>query len=284
MNESIESILNTLWYQWDCVKELILLTTGGVLIAILINKCNWRDELRRLRPSSLRVNLMVYFVDALIVAAPISVLVGVIYRVLDSRGLIFFAPTLDAMPVWMAGMICIATGDFVGYWRHRLEHSPILWSAHSLHHSDEEMTWFTLFRFHPINRVSTAVIDYGVLFLLGFPLWAIAFAGSVRHFYGMFVHINRPWTLGIAGWLLVSPAMHRWHHVRAGQGMYSNYATVFSVFDRAFRTFYVPGPCNEKLGVEGVDHTEYLSQMLLPFTDLWQKICELRRSALSARN
>lgn len=284
MSEFMKLIIGTLQYQWDCAKELILLTTGGVLVAILFNKRGWRSELRRLFPSSLRVNLIVYLVDALIVTMSITMLVGLIYRNLGSGGLMFFSPIVEKMPVWVIGIVSVAVGDFVGYWRHRLEHSRILWPAHSLHHSDEEMTWFTLFRFHPINRISTAAIDYSVLFLLGFPLWAIALAGSLRHFYGMFVHIDRPWTLGIAGWLLVSPAMHRWHHVRKGQGMHSNYATIFSVFDRAFGTFYVPGPCNEKLGVEGVNHTEYLSQMLLPFSELWRKLCALRQYALSARN
>ncbi|QGW82911.1 sterol desaturase family protein [Variovorax paradoxus] len=283
MNEPIQFVIDSLWYQLDAAKELILITLGGVLFAVLGNQQGWKNEIRRLHPSSLRINLIVYIVDILIVAVPVSMLVRLIYQVLSSHGLILFSTVLDVWPVWIVGLLCVATGDFIGYWRHRFEHSPLLWSAHSLHHSDEEMTWFTLFRFHPLNRVSTAAIDYGALFLLGFPLWAIAFAGSVRHFYGMFVHINRPWTLGFLGWILVSPAMHRWHHVRAGPGMFSNYATVFSLFDRMFGTIYAPGPCHDRLGVEGVNQDEYVSQMLLPIARIWRMMGSLKVPGLRAR-
>ncbi len=43
--------------------------------------------------------------------------------------------------------------------------------------------------------------------------------------------------------------MHRWHHARDVKGTGSNFATVFSVFDKAFGTYYVPGLCNVPLGV-----------------------------------
>jgi sterol desaturase/sphingolipid hydroxylase (fatty acid hydroxylase superfamily) len=260
-----------LWYQLDAVWQLFLIAIGGLLTAILFTKLGWRTEFRRLFPSSLRVNLLVYVFDALLVSIPLATLVGLIYSKLSSNGLVLFSKVFDDAPAWLVAIACLWTSDFIGYWRHRFEHSALLWPAHSLHHSDEEMTWFTLFRFHPLNRVSTAVIDYGSLFAIGFPLWAIGLAGTARYFYGMFVHINRPWTLGPLGRLLVSPAMHRWHHVQEGRGMYSNYASIFSMFDRVFGTFYVPGPCYEKLGVEGINHTEYVSQMMLPLQGLLKK-------------
>jgi len=272
MSEFNDQLLNFLWQQLDAAWQLFLIAIGGFLSAILFTKIGWRAEFRRLFPSSLRVNLLVYIFDALVVAIPLATLVGVIYSKLNSTGLVAFSKIFDDAPAWLVGIMCLWISDFVGYWRHRFEHSALLWPAHSLHHSDEEMTWFTLFRFHPINRLSTAVIDYGVLFALGFPLWAIGLAGTVRYFYGMFVHINRPWTLGLLGVILVSPAMHRWHHVQAGRGMYSNYASIFSMFDRFFGTLYVPGPCYEKLGVEGIEHDEFRSQMLLPLSVLWTKM------------
>lgn len=59
----------------------------------------------------------------------------------------------------MAGAIVV--GDFVGYWRHRLEHSRWLWPAHEFHRGDEKMNWSTICRFHPFNRASTTAIDMG---------------------------------------------------------------------------------------------------------------------------
>ena len=111
------------------------------------------------------------------------------------------------------------------------------------------MTWLTLSRFHPINRVTTAVIDTFVLALLGFPTWALVANNLVRHYYGEFIHADLPWMYGRLRTVFVSPVMHRWHHARDVTGTGSNFATVFSVFDRAFGTYYVPGLCNVPLGV-----------------------------------
>jgi sterol desaturase/sphingolipid hydroxylase (fatty acid hydroxylase superfamily) len=269
MGELTSLFLDVISYQLNEALQLVFLTATGVLTAILFTRDSLQIVLKRLAPSSLRVNLIVYVVDALIVSLPIGFLVIALYKHLGTAKMVM--PML-AVPDWVLATTCLFVGDFIGYWRHRLEHSRLLWSAHSLHHSDEQMTWFTAYRIHPLNRLITAVIDTCALLIIGFPVWAIAIAAVVRRLYGMFVHMDRPWTLGILSWILVSPAMHRWHHVRAGRGMHSNYGQVFSTFDRMLGTYYVPGPCSERLGVEGINHTEYVSQMLLPLQGLFKKL------------
>jgi len=161
--------------------------------------------------------------------------------------------------------IAVFIGDFVGYWRHRLEHSRLLWPSHSVHHSDTRMTWLTLQRFHPINRLSTYIIDSVVLIILGFPDYAIIANNLVRHYYGYFIHANLPWTYGKWSLLFVSPAMHRWHHAQEPVAHNTNFATVFSVFDRYFGTYRVPGVCNAQLGVAGFESKGLIGQLLYPF-------------------
>ena len=146
-------------------------------------------------------------------------------------------------------LFAIFIGDFSGYWRHRLEHTRLLWPSHAVHHSDTEMTWLTLERFHPINRLTTFVIDTSALLLLGLPAEAIVANNLVRHYYGYLIHADLPWTFGPLGKIFVSPAMHRWHHAADVAAFDTNYATVFSIFDQAFKTFRVPGICTVKLGV-----------------------------------
>lgn len=153
---------------------------------------------------------------------------------------------MPALPVILLGVFL---GDFIGYWRHRLEHTRLLWPSHAVHHSDTEMTWLTLERFHPINRITTHVIDTGLLLLVGLPAEAIVANNLVRHYYGYLIHADLPWTYGPFGRIFVSPAMHRWHHAADVAAFDTNYATVFSVFDQAFGTFRVPGPCTAPLGV-----------------------------------
>ena len=143
----------------------------------------------------------------------------------------------------------VFVGDFVGYWRHRLEHTRLLWPSHAVHHSDDEMTWLALQRFHPINFTTTFLIDSSVLLLLGFPGFALVANILVRHWWGYFIHADLPWTFGPLGRVFVSPAMHRWHHADDPAAYGTNFATVFAVFDRAFGTYRVPGPCDVRLGV-----------------------------------
>lgn len=253
--------------------EILRAVLVFVLFSILFNMKKWRLAIARCFPSSLRVNTMAFMFDSLLVAMPIGLLLPWLAWVAHTPGQsAFMGRVYEALPQWVVGFLVIFVGDLVGYFRHRLEHSPFLWPAHSLHHSDEQMTFFTLFRFHPLNRLTTVSIDLGVLYALGFPLWAIALNGLVRHYYGMFIHMNQPWTLGRFGRFFVSPAMHRWHHVREGQGIHKNFATVFSVFDRAFGTFYLPGPCDAPLGVVGTEHEKFIPQLMLPLTVMASKI------------
>jgi sterol desaturase/sphingolipid hydroxylase (fatty acid hydroxylase superfamily) len=87
----------------------------------------------------------------------------------------------------------------------------------------------------------------------------------VRHYYGEFIHADLPWTYGRLSAVLVSPVMHRWHHARDVEGTGSNFATVFSVFDRAFGTYYVPGLCTVPLGVTDEMGQGTMGQLLYPF-------------------
>lgn len=161
--------------------------------------------------------------------------------------------------------ITIFIGDFVGYWRHRLEHSRLLWASHAIHHSDDNMGWLTLERFHPINRITTFVIDTTILSLLGLPLYAIIANNIVRHYYGYFIHSDLKWDMGLLGKVFVSPTMHQWHHASVYRAFNTNYATVFSIFDRMFGTYYVPRTNNIPLGVNQDMGNGLVGQLLYPF-------------------
>jgi sterol desaturase/sphingolipid hydroxylase (fatty acid hydroxylase superfamily) len=108
------------------------------------------------------------------------------------------------------------------------------------------------------------MLDTILLAALGFPPWALLANVLVRHFYGYFIHADAPWTLGKLGWVMNSPAMHRWHHARDIEGSGSNFATVFSVFDRWFGTYHQPGPCDQPLGVREDMGRGALGQYLYP--------------------
>jgi sterol desaturase/sphingolipid hydroxylase (fatty acid hydroxylase superfamily) len=244
---------------------LVLSASIFALLAVIVKGKEAIAGARR-AVGELRVNIGWRVFDALIVAPFIGVLVQLVRTAVTRYQL-----TLVDDSVWIAvgGPATFAAviflGDFVSYWRHRLEHTRPLWPAHAIHHSDTEMTWLTLARFHPVNRITTSFIDILCLALLGFPAWALVANEIVRHYYGEFIHADFPWMYGPLRYLLISPVMHRWHHARDVEGAGSNFATVFCVFDRAFGTYYAPGPCTVPLGVNDPIEPGVFGQLVYPF-------------------
>lgn len=216
-----------------------------------------------------RTNLLLFTFDIIVVTPLLVLMMSSVGAWIQAQGLqAFSAAQWATLPAALVVFIALFTGDFVAYWRHRLEHSDLIWSWHAIHHSDEHMTWTTGLRFHPLNRLTTTFIDMSALALLGLPTWAIVANGMVRHYYGLFIHMDLPWTYGPASRAFVSPAMHRWHHVREARGMGVNFATLFSVFDQAFGTYHMPGPCDAPLGVRDEIGKGAIAQLLWPIRAL----------------
>lgn len=279
----MDTIINLGVVAYGHIRSLATPALAFLLLAIYIHRKNLRGVLVGMLPSGLKVSLIAYLVDLMLIAAPLGYLGALMAKTIADHGLSLIpSAAFAATPVAMVGFAAIFFGDMVGYFRHRLEHSRLLWSSHVMHHADREMSWLTLYRFHPINRLTTSVIDAGALLVMGFPAWAIVVNGLVRHNWGLFIHANVPWTFGPLGKIFVSPAMHRWHHVRGGAGMHCNFATVFCIFDRSFNTFYLPGPCNAPLGVEGFEDRAYLKQLFAPLAATHRALSSIVKNSVLA--
>lgn len=143
----------------------------------------------------------------------------------------------------LAVLLCaILVYDFVVYWRHRAEHHRWLWPIHATHHADTALHWLSVHRKHPLSKLLSVLVDIWLLFLLGFPEWAIAGAAFLRSWWGFFIHADVPWTLGIFGKVLISPAAHRLHHIRDEALMGSNYGNTVTLWDKLFGTYVDPEP------------------------------------------
>ena len=251
---------------WKATQILFLSAMSFAWLAVLV-KGKHAIRAAKAAAAESRVNLTLAFCDALLVAPFIAILVQVVRAGVTWSGLSLLRTEMWET-VGTAGtfVAVIFIGDFVSYRRHRMEHTRLLWPAHAVHHSDAEMTWLTLQRFHPIYRATTSAVDIFGIALLGFPDWALIANVMVRHYYGEFIHADLPWTYGHLGRMFVSPVMHRWHHARDVVGAGSNFATVFSVFDQVFGTYYVPGLCNVPLGVNDDMGQGTFGQLMYPFT------------------
>jgi sterol desaturase/sphingolipid hydroxylase (fatty acid hydroxylase superfamily) len=132
--------------------------------------------------------------------------------------------------------------EFAAYWRHRWEHSRMLWRIHATHHADEAMNWLTLHRKHPLGELFSLVVDLIPALLLGLPVWAVMGAALLRSWWGYLIHADVPWTLGVFGKVLISPAAHRLHHIRDEALMGANYGNMLTLWDRVFGTYTDPAP------------------------------------------
>lgn len=271
---------------WTAFSGLIWPALAFGVIAFIVRG---KDAFRVARDAApqVRINMTLFAIDIAFVTPLLVMALTFIGGLIQQAGLrLFSADHWSALPVWLVALAAIFAGDFIGYWRHRLEHTPFVWPAHAIHHSDTHMTWTTGLRFHPLNRVTTALIDTTFLALLGLPLWALMINNLTRHFYGLFIHMDLPWTYGPLRRVFVSPAMHRWHHIRDADGAGVNFATVFSVFDQAFGTYHVPSPCNVPLGVRDPIGKGAWGQLAWPFVAAWSAARALfphnRRSAAAA--
>jgi len=252
---------------WKAIQMLAVSAIYFGLLALLVKGTGALEAAKRARRET-SVNLWLFVIDALLIAPIIAIVVGIIRVSIKGSPLELVRPDWwTAVPAAVTLFAALFVGDFISYWRHRIEHTRLLWPSHAIHHSDTEMTWLTLSRFHPINRLTTMVIDTTFLAMAGFPEWSLVLNVIVRHFYGEFIHADFPWTYGPLGRVMVSPVMHRWHHARDVEGSGSNFATVFSVFDQAFGTYYVPGPCNVPLGVNDEMGRGTTGQLLYPFIE-----------------
>lgn len=235
------------------------------LLALVVKRRRLLSDVKRAAPE-IRVNLLIHTLDATLVAPVLAIIAVTLSGFFRGNGLSVLPPSLwDNLHPALVAVCAVFMGDFIGYWRHRLEHSPLLWPSHAVHHSDTQMTWLAIFRFHPINRLSTTLIDFSFLLALGLPAYALLVNALVRHYYGALIHANLPWTYGPLKHVFVSPAMHRWHHANNPTAYNTNFASVFSIFDKMFGTFRVPGECRAPLGVcENMGHG-VLGQLLHPF-------------------
>lgn len=145
--------------------------------------------------------------------------------------------SLDLFAAWPPAAVWLLTlilWDLGFYWLHRLHHRwPLLWAVHQIHHQGRHFNLSLGVRNSWYSSL-TSIPFFMLLAVAGVPL--AVFAGvSVLHYSIQFYNHN-----GLAPrirWLerfLVTPALHRVHHVNAPRYCNSNYGGTFSCWDRLF--------------------------------------------------
>jgi sterol desaturase/sphingolipid hydroxylase (fatty acid hydroxylase superfamily) len=248
-------------------RVLPTLAIGGWCIALQKSSPSIREQGLWTRDSWLNSH---YAVAAIFVFSHLNVVA--IYLVLVGAARLFDAhpgesADLAALPLAMRVFLALVLIDLIAYWMHRGFHHSALWRIHAIHHSSRELDWLSSTRFHPIDRMLVMATQVGATVLVfGFSLEVAAAAVVIRSTYGLLVHSNLNWTYGRLGYLLVSPAFHRWHHTQEQRGLDRNFAGVFSIFDHLFGTAYdASHEQPQRFGTADYVGENFVTQLASPF-------------------
>jgi sterol desaturase/sphingolipid hydroxylase (fatty acid hydroxylase superfamily) len=177
------------------------------------------------------------------------------------------------LPLWATILVGLFFMDFFGqYAPHYAMHKvKWMWKFHMIHHSDTKVDVTTGTRHHPgewLFRETTTIL--GVL-VLGLPIGMYFLYRSVAAIFTHFNHANIRvpfWLDKPISWVLVSPNMHKVHHHYKRPYTDTNYANIFSLWDRIFGTFAYEDPRKLRYGLDVLDERtdENLRyQLRLPF-------------------
>jgi sterol desaturase/sphingolipid hydroxylase (fatty acid hydroxylase superfamily) len=138
---------------------------------------------------------------------------------------------------WPAAVGVFVGWDFLYYWEHRADHRiRILWASHINHHSSQKFNLSTALR-QPWTGIGN--LPFGLpLVLLGFSPAAVFTAQSANLLYQFWIHterIDKMWRP--IELVMNTPSHHRVHHGSNRRYLDRNYAGVFIVWDRMFRSF-----------------------------------------------
>lgn len=156
------------------------------------------------------------------------------------------------LPLWLSALAGLLALDFARWLHHFLLHKvPVLWRFHRVHHADQDYDYTVGIRFHPVEAWFTTIFVFPFILLFGVPPVAIVLSELGVAVTGLIVHANGytpRWVERYVRPIFVTPDMHRIHHSIDRKEHDSNYAAVFSFWDRLFGT-YTAEPADGQTGM-----------------------------------
>ncbi|BBH53804.1 sterol desaturase family protein [Fluviispira sanaruensis] len=138
---------------------------------------------------------------------------------------------------WWIFLLLIFADDFCYYWYHRLSHiCRFFWCAHETHHSSQYYNFGTALRQPWLGSPITWVF-WAPLAIIGFRVEDILLQVSLNLFYQFWLHTRLTKSLGYFGVIFNTPSHHRVHHGSDILYLDKNYAGIFIIWDKIFKTF-----------------------------------------------
>jgi sterol desaturase/sphingolipid hydroxylase (fatty acid hydroxylase superfamily) len=136
---------------------------------------------------------------------------------------------------------CVVWLDLVQYGVHRALHvcGP-LWRIHQLHHSDVMVDATTGVRHNLLEPIVGASVQGAFVVCVGMPASAILAYAILCHLQAMLSHAEIRFAVGGETFLrpiLITPTLHRVHHICCPAGEAKNFGVLFPWWDRLFGTY-----------------------------------------------
>lgn len=207
------------------------------------------------------------FINSVLFRFCFALLAAILISVSGIHSLSWSSAFLSKQPLWLEAAGAMIVGDFCLYWAHRALHkNRLFWRFHSIHHAIEEMDWVAAYHSHFIDEMVLSGAAFGSVALLGFSPAAIAVYGVTYFWVSFAVHTNTCLTVGPLRRLFSSPEFHHWHHSNETDARDCNFASIFSFWDFAFGTAFLPkGRIPKVYGTDGNIPAAYIDQLVYPF-------------------
>lgn len=142
--------------------------------------------------------------------------------------------------VWFQAVLGVMALDLFAYFAHVLLHKSWLgWQFHRVHHSENTVDVTTAFRQHPGETVWRILWQLAAIVVFGLPLWVVLVYLILSTLNAQLEHANIKMNRYLDRFLrlIVTPHMHKVHHLRNQKQTDSNYSNIFSFWDKLFGTY-----------------------------------------------
>ncbi len=243
--------------------------TGLIVQMAALALCLWAesffplfmDRAGRLRWLHVARNLTIGLINGAILTFGFSglILSAVQWGELHQIGLMHQLPLPAQAEPWVG---FLAFDGWMYFW-HRANHRlALLWRFHRVHHSDDAVDSSSAYRFHLGEMVISTLLRLAVIPLLGIRLADLLLYELILQPVILFHHSNIDLPARLDGWLrlaVVSPNMHRVHHSDWPQETNSNYASIFSFWDRIWGTYRQRNAALLRYGLKEFRHPRWQS-------------------------
>lgn len=179
----------------------------------------------------------------------------------------FDPPPSTRLPFVLQVAVFLLLNDFCSYWIHRaMHHYRALWAFHSIHHSQEKITFVTGARFHPVETFVTNLLIYIPMRIAGFDAFIWLPMVLVLMVQIEIEHSQIPWRYGPLYRVIVSPVFHSYHHALDVEYRDKHFGQTFSFWDYWFGTAVRNDAAVPTVfGVEDVRPRSFWDTLVVPF-------------------